>query len=784
MKILWLSEGDSPYDSRFLKKLVDRGHKPLFLSYGSGDIGKVDGVKTIHLPILRGLGDRRRYHWIKRIAILRHLRKVIREFKPHILHSGYIRFHGYYGALSGFHPTLSMPWGSDILIRPDKSEYDMRMVRYTLQRADMITCDCGIVKKRIMEISGCSSEKVVVFPWGIDLSTFYPFDSGEGIRKKLGWENNKILIMTRDFRPIYGHDVFINSLPDIIARQPEIRVVFVGSGPLKKSCEDKIAELGLINHVYFAGKVNDMEMAEYLNAADIYITTSHSDGTSACMLEAMACGLPVIVSDAPAYHEWVEDGVNGYIVPRSNSQVLLQRILDILDKPQIRHEMSRRNILIAQSRADFEHNISILESIYGRLILKKEQHDTAQPLYPIKSLFQAGKKSPGRAHTFGKRVFKDFFNVKNDSAMLEVHLKETIKWLASAQEVNNDGGISTGYSLNGWKASYPETTGYIIPTLLDYVRFSGEEQYAQRAIQAAEFLLKVQMENGAVPSGKYDGRPPIPSVFNTAQVIQGWVRVFKETRDERYIHAAESAAKWLIDVQDDDGRFRKHEFLGTEHVYNTRVAWILVQLSEFSAKDSCLISAKRNIEWALTQQQTNGWFQHASFVPDMAPLTHTIGYTMEGLLEYGKLLSDKRSIDAALLCARALLKLQMEDGSLYGEYDSNWNHQVKWKCMTGNAQIGLAWLQCYQETGEIVFLEASDRMLDSILQKQDISSKHNGVRGGLSGSDPIYGGYMPFMYPCWSAKFLADFLILRLKEKKEDSKQQKTFETRTQKSIR
>jgi len=405
-------------------------------------------------------------------------------------------------------------------------------------------------------------------------------------------------------------------------------------------------------------------------------------------------------------------------------------------------------------------------------------------MYPIKSLLHAGKKSHSRAYTFGKRVFNDFFNVKNDSTMLEVHLQETMKWLALAQDANRDGGISTGYSLDGWKASYPETTGYIIPTLLDYVLFSGEEQYVQRAIQAAEFLLKVQMNNGAIPSGKYDGRPSVPSVFNTAQVIQGWVRAFKKTKDERYIHAAESAAKWLMSVQDNDGRFRKHEFFGTEHVYNTRVAWILVQLSEFNAKDSCLISAKRNIEWALTQQQENGWFQQASFVPDMAPLTHTIGYTMEGLLEFGKLLSDQKSLDAAVLCARALLKVQLNNGSLYGEYDSNWNHQVEWKCLTGNAQIGLAWLQCYQETKDKVFLEASDRMLDSILRKQDVSSKHNGVRGGLSGSDPIYGGYMPFMYPCWSAKFLADFLILRLREKNEDNKMQKTTEMRIQKSIR
>ncbi len=120
-----------------------------------------------------------------------------------------------------------------------------------------------------------------------------------------------------------------------------------------------------------------------------------------------------------------------------------------------------------------------------------------------------------------------------------------MKWVALAQEANKDGGISAGYGLDGWKASYPETTGYIVPTFLDYARFSGEKQYIQHAIQAAEFLLKVQMENGAMQSGKYDGRPLVSSVFNTAQVIQGWMRLFRQTREERYINAVKKAARWL-----------------------------------------------------------------------------------------------------------------------------------------------------------------------------------------------------------------------------------------------
>lgn len=127
-------------------------------------------------------------------------------------------------------------------------------------------------------------------------------------------------------------------------------------------------ELGLVDIVYFAGMLDDRGMAQYLNATDIYMTTSLSDGTSACMLEAMACGLPVIVSDAPAYFEWVEDGINGYIVPRRNSTVLAERLIALLQDPVQCRKMGQRNLQIARERADWERNSDVFEGIYEGLM--------------------------------------------------------------------------------------------------------------------------------------------------------------------------------------------------------------------------------------------------------------------------------------------------------------------------------------------------------------------------------------------------------------------------------
>ncbi len=297
-----------------------------------------------------------------------HLKKWLKHIQPDILHTGWITDMGFIGALSGFKPILSMPFGSDILIRPYQSISSKWIARFTLRRADMIYCDCELVKNKVIELSRCTPKKIFVLPQsGTDLNIFRPLNTHSLIREKLGWKNKEILIMTRQFEDIYGIDYFIEALPAVIRQRPSVRVILVGAGPMENAYRNKITKLGLDNYIHFAGWVDDRAMAEYLNAANIYVTTSLSDGTSASMLEAMACGLPVVVSDAPVYFEWVEDGVNGFIVPRCDSVTLAKRLIQLIDNKHLQQSMGTRNLKIAQEKADWEKNFDVLENAYNIL---------------------------------------------------------------------------------------------------------------------------------------------------------------------------------------------------------------------------------------------------------------------------------------------------------------------------------------------------------------------------------------------------------------------------------
>jgi len=366
MQIAYLSRGNSVYDRRFLEKMVERGHEAHFISYHYGQPVEVSGVNNYFF----NYNTVRRFKRLTMLQTAWHLRKLLNKIKPNILHTGWVQDHGFLGALSGFHPTLSMPWGSDVLIRPHDSAWAMWRTRFTLRRADMITCDAEEVKDQIVRLSGCASNKVVVFPWGIDLETFRPEHSGK-VRKSLGWEDKKVLICTRNFDiRVHGVDYFIRAIPAVLGKCSDLRIILVGTGPLEREYRKLVSELNLDQVVHFAGWLDETQMGEHLNAADVYISSSLSDGTSCSLLEAMACGLPVVVTDVPSNFEWVEVGVNGYIVARKDDRRLAEALVALLESPQLQKEMGERNLRIARERADWEKNFSVLEEIYKNLCWK------------------------------------------------------------------------------------------------------------------------------------------------------------------------------------------------------------------------------------------------------------------------------------------------------------------------------------------------------------------------------------------------------------------------------
>jgi uncharacterized protein YyaL (SSP411 family) len=360
---------------------------------------------------------------------------------------------------------------------------------------------------------------------------------------------------------------------------------------------------------------------------------------------------------------------------------------------------------------------------------------------------------------------EDYFGAQGATESSRKHLDATMQWLCCAQDRCGGHGVSAGYSfIDGWYPPYPETTGYLIPTFYDYAALSGREECRDRARRMADWEINIQLPCGGVQGGHYVGPTPnrSPVVFNTGQVIQGWRRAYDETADERYLDAARRAADWLISVQSKDGAWRVDgpSVSTLVHAYDARSAWGLLEVEAMVNDGRYAEAAHRNLEWTLRQQRTNGWFANNNFVNYWLPPTHSIAYVMEGLIESERLSGEPRYLTAARKTAETLLKIYDMLGFMPGEFDCDWSCNGNFSCLTGNAQIARVWLQLFQKTGEEAFLRRAIGLNKYVKTSQKLRSLHSGVRGGVKGSFPLGGFYQPYCYPNWSAKFLADSLIL------------------------
>ncbi|WP_329743203.1 hypothetical protein [Dyella sp. A6] len=366
-------------------------------------------------------------------------------------------------------------------------------------------------------------------------------------------------------------------------------------------------------------------------------------------------------------------------------------------------------------------------------------------------------------------MFARWFSARPTDVDVDPHrgLRAAAEWLARAQDATASGGVSAYYDMDKgtWAGAYPETTGYIIPTFFRYATFSGQDEYRERAIRMAAWESDIQLADGGVRAGTMDATKIAPTIFNTGQVLFGWLAAWQATQDPRFHDSLVRAADWLVDAQDPDGAWRRFASPFAKHglnTYNTRVAFGLALAGRELQKPEYIEAAVRNVQWALGQMHPNGWLENNDLQDNEHPLTHTIAYATRGMLEVGLIAGNAGFVDAAIRIARSVARTQRPDGGLPGRLDADWRPAARWTCVTGNAQMAIVWQRLARETGDATWTPAAERANRFNLSIQDLKAKDDGARDGIPGSYPLKGGYMKNRYPNWAAKFFMDALMLQL----------------------
>ncbi len=365
MRVLYFTRGFGPHDQRFVSALLELGHEVIYLSLMANRDGLTGSTfsNRVHIEeALVGDGD---LGWFDLMRLISKTKETLRRVRPDVVHAGPIQKSALLTALAGYHPLVSMSWGSDLLMDARRG-IGRWGAKLTLNRSDALLCDCQAVKERARAL-GMPSERIVVFPWGVNLSHFNPQGSAEA-RQRLGWDPNFVLLSARMWEPIYGVDLLVKAFVQAAKRLPKLRLIMLGDGSQRTLIHDLLADAGLEERVHFAGMIANASLPDYYRSADLYISASHSDGSSVSLLEAMACGLPSVVSNIPGNMEWVKHGETGWFFADRAVDELTQGIFTAGQHKDNLKSMGQIARDVVEARADWNKNYPKMTEAYQMAI--------------------------------------------------------------------------------------------------------------------------------------------------------------------------------------------------------------------------------------------------------------------------------------------------------------------------------------------------------------------------------------------------------------------------------
>lgn len=310
---------------------------------------------------------------------------------------------------------------------------------------------------------------------------------------------------------------------------------------------------------------------------------------------------------------------------------------------------------------------------------------------------------------------------------LDEKRQAVINWIRESIAVHGGRGSSAYYARwrhpwRGWSPPYPETTGYLIETLY-------QNRLETEALSCGQWLLTTQLPTGAFPA--LFGHRPEPSLFNSGMILFGLLALWQQTGKEVYRDAAVRAAGWMAG-----------QWADSYPAYFSRAAWAQILAGQILERPDWVEKGERALLRVADWVEADGTVRHWGFGAREEAFTHTIAYTCRGLLEGAYLLENKWLEERARGVMGALEKKFRQKGRLAGSYGPGWTGDYRFQCVTGAAQLSLV----FRRAGE-------GEMADALFGLIADAPRAN---GGVPGSIPFWGRYMPGKYPNWAAKFWLD----------------------------
>ena len=336
MKIMIVAAADSIHTIRWSNAFADRGHDVHLVSLPDHRVhgDKLDERVTLHY--LKHAGGKG--YILNAVQI----RKLVKAIRPAVINVHYASGYGTLVSLAHVHPSVLSVWGSDVYEFPRKSELNRLLVNYNLRSADALASTSHAMAEQVRRVMRKPAQDITVTPFGVNLDLFTP--TGKVHDKA---EDTFLFGTIKTLAPIYGIDYIIRAFQLFLqkwnqldnAKKPHLFICGRGD---KTDYEKLSEELGIAEYVTIENYIPNEQVPEYLRSMDAVCLGSLEESFGVAAVEAMACGVPVIATDADGFKEVIVDNETGFIVPRKDIYAMAEKMWQLYENKNLRVSMGEK----------------------------------------------------------------------------------------------------------------------------------------------------------------------------------------------------------------------------------------------------------------------------------------------------------------------------------------------------------------------------------------------------------------------------------------------------------
>ena len=356
MRILLVGALNSNHTKRWANAMINRGHD-VMVAHRPDQIDKIGDLDPrVKTRALR-FGGKTYSYYLNAFS----LRKIYKEFKPDVVNAHYASGYGLLARIARVRPLVTSLWGSDIFDFPYRNKYNLFVIKKNLNYCDAVGSTSHAMADEARKVIGQPNKEIIVTPFGVDVNKFSPSNE----------ENHNerpIIGIVKYLEPIYDIALLIKAFA-LVCKKSDVRplLYIYGGGYLLEELRGLVNSLGLEDDVVFFGTIPNAQVPDALRMFDVFVNCSIKESFGVAIVEAMACGLPVVATDTAGYKEVVDDNVTGYILKDREPSTMADKIIELLNDNELRRAMGEAGRNKVLELYDWEKNVSIMEDLYRKL---------------------------------------------------------------------------------------------------------------------------------------------------------------------------------------------------------------------------------------------------------------------------------------------------------------------------------------------------------------------------------------------------------------------------------